>query len=165
MIRILREELAAAGQEAVLRPVSAEWTAVTPAMRRLELAAGPTVESQCQAMGELPVGSAIITGAGDLAARFMVHVVVRSVDEQVSAPGVQRGLQNGVRRLAEWGIRGVALPPLGTGAGNLDPDDAAAVMVPVLQRAVDEGALDAVDIHVESDYELDVFRRHAERSP
>lgn len=163
MIRILREELAAARQEAVLRPVSAEWTAVTPAMRRMELAAGPTVEAQCQAMGELPVGSAIITGAGDLPARFMVHVVVRSMEERVSGHGVERGLRNGVRRLAEWGIRGVALPPLGTGAGNLDPDDAAAVMLPVLHEAVDVGILDTVDIHVESEYELDVFQRHAGR--
>jgi O-acetyl-ADP-ribose deacetylase (regulator of RNase III) len=157
VIRVLREELAATGREAVLRPVAAEWTAVTPAMRRLEVAAGPTVEAQCQGMGELPVGSAIITPAGELAARFMVHVVVRSVDEQVSAPGVKRGLQNGVRRLAEWGITRVAMPPLGTGAGNLDPEDAAAIMIPVLQEAMREGALEEIDIHVDSDYEKDVF--------
>jgi O-acetyl-ADP-ribose deacetylase (regulator of RNase III) len=157
VIRVLREELAATGREAVLRPVSAEWTAVTSAMRRLELAAGPAVDEQCRVLGELPVGSAIITGAGALGARFMVHVIVRSMDEPVSGPGVRRGLQNGIRRLAEWGISRVAMPPLGTGAGNLDPDESAAIMIPLLAQALHAGALDEVDIHVDSDYERTVF--------
>lgn len=157
MIRIIRGELAATRREAVLRPVSAEWTAVTPAMRRLELAAGADLEQHCHAAGELPIGSAIITPAGALDARFMVHVVVRSVDEQVTEHGVRRALQNGVRRLAEWGIVAVALPPLGTGAGNLDPEDAAAIMLPVLYDALAAGPLSEADIHVDSDYELDVF--------
>jgi O-acetyl-ADP-ribose deacetylase len=165
VIRIIHGELAATPREAVLRPVAAEWTAVTPAMRRLELAAGPTVESQCQALGELPVGSAIITGAGALAAQFMVHVVVRSLDEQVSDAGVRRGLQNGLRRLAEWGITHVAMAPLGTGAGNLDAEDSAAIMIPVIRQAMRGGGPPAeVDIHVDSDYERDVFERHVKAS-
>ena len=39
MILIRQGELAAATAAAVLRPVAAEWDAVTPAMRRLEAAA------------------------------------------------------------------------------------------------------------------------------
>lgn len=161
MIRVVQGELAAADVEAVLRPVTAEWNAVTPAMRRLELAAGPAVEAQCRAMGELPVGSAIITAAGELPARFMVHVIVRSVDQPVSEAGVYRGLQNGLRRIAEWGIRRVAMPPLGTGAGNLDADDSAALMAPLIHEHMQAGGLPAeVEIHVDSDYERDVFERH-----
>jgi O-acetyl-ADP-ribose deacetylase len=161
VIRILRGELGETTRDAILRPVSAEWAAVTPATRRLELAAGPEVEKQCQALGELPVGSAIITGAGSLQARFMVHVVVRSMDEQVSVPGVTRGLQNGIRRLAEWGIRCVALPPLGTGAANLDADQAAGIMIPLLREALRDNVLDEIDIHVDSRYEQDVFEAYA----
>ena len=59
MIHIIRGELAATNAEAVLRPVSAEWTAVTPATRRLEIAAGPEVERQCRTLGELPVPKAV----------------------------------------------------------------------------------------------------------
>jgi O-acetyl-ADP-ribose deacetylase len=164
VIRIVSGELAETSRDAILRPVSAEWAAVTPAMRRLELAAGPDVARQCDALGELPVGSAIITSAGTLAARFMVHVVVRSMDEQVSEHGVSRGLQNGIRRLAEWGITQVALPALGTGAGNLDAEDAAGIMMPLLSEAVRDGVLEAVDIHVDSRYEQDVFEAYAGNS-
>jgi O-acetyl-ADP-ribose deacetylase (regulator of RNase III) len=164
VIRVVTGELADSGAEAVLRPVSAEWTAVTPAMRRLELVAGPTVEAQCRTLGELPVSSAIITPAGDLAAHFMIHVIVRSRHEQVSEAGVRRALQNGLRRVAEWGIHHVAMPPLGTGAGNLDADDSAAIMIPVLlEQMLVTGAPAQVEVCVETEYERDAFERRLER--
>jgi O-acetyl-ADP-ribose deacetylase (regulator of RNase III) len=161
VIQVVRGELATTTAEAVLRPVSAEWTAVTPAMRRLELAAGLELERQCRTLGELPVGSAVITSAGELAAQFMIHVIVRSMEEPVTSGGVRRGLDNGLRRIDEWGIQRLAMAPLGTGAGNLDVDDAAAIIVPALIERIRRGHPPRdVEIYVDSDYEKDVFERH-----
>ena len=160
MIRIVHGDLAGAAIDAVLRPVTAEWTAVTHAMRRLEIAAGEGPAEQCRRLGELPVGSAVITPAGDLPAQFLIHAVVRSVDEPVTGSGVRRALQNGLRRLAEWGIERVAMAPLGTGAGNLDADEAASIMIPVLLEQMQAGgAPSEVEIYVDSEYEKDVFER------
>jgi O-acetyl-ADP-ribose deacetylase len=160
VIRIVHGELAAATIEAVLRPVTAEWTATTHAMRRLEVAAGEVPAEQCLRLGELPVGSAVITSAGDLPAQFLIHAVVRSIEEPVTGSGVRRALLNGLRRLAEWGIARVAMAPLGTGAGNLDADEAAAVMIPVLLEHMQTGGPPTeVEIYVDSDYEKDVFER------
>lgn len=160
MIEVRIGELAAAGEPALLRPVDATWAAVTPATRRLELAAGPALAEQCRRLGELPVGSAAITGAGDVGAEFMVHVVVRSPDEPVSPAGVRRALVNGLRRLSEWGIESVAMPPLGTGAGNLDAEESARLMVPtILEHRRSATRPSRVVILVDSEYELEAFRR------
>src|SRR5688500_10844558 len=128
-------------------------------MRRLEIVTGDAPTKQCEALGELPVGSAVITPAGDLNAQFMIHVVVRSYGEQVSEAGILRGLQNGLRRAEEWGIRRIGMPPLGTGAGNLDPDDSAAIMIPVLLEHIrsERSSVREIEIYVDSDYERDVF--------
>jgi O-acetyl-ADP-ribose deacetylase len=159
LIAVRQGEIAEARTTAILRPVTAEWSAVNPAMRRLELAAGPTLEAQCSRLGELPVGSAVITPAGGaLHVQLMVHVIVRSAVEPVSEAGIVRALQNGLRRLAEWGVESVALPPLGTGAGNLDAEDSARLMLPLLLEATArEGGLARVEIVVDSAYELEVF--------
>jgi O-acetyl-ADP-ribose deacetylase (regulator of RNase III) len=160
VIRIVHGELADAAIDAVLRPVTAEWTAVTHAMRRLELAAGDVPAEQCRRLGELPVGSAVITPAGDLPAQFLIHAIVRAVDEPVTGSGVRRALQNGLRRLAEWGIQRVAMAPLGTGAGNLDADEAASIMIPVLIEQLRAGGPPSeIEIYVDSEYEKDVFER------
>lgn len=159
MIRVLRAELAELDADAVLRPVSAEWEAVTPAMRRLEQAAGPQLAAWCERLGEPPVGSALITPAGALRVRYVVHVVVRSRTEPVSEPVVRRALRNGLRRLQEWGIERVAMPPIGTGAGNLDADDVARIMLDeYYDHATTADYPTAVTIAVSSDYELETFR-------
>jgi O-acetyl-ADP-ribose deacetylase (regulator of RNase III) len=163
LITVRRGELAVAAADAVLRPVSAEWDAPTPAARRLEQAAGPDVEAQCRRLGELPVGSAAITGAGDLDAQFLVHAVVRSATEPSSAPVVRQALRNGLRRAVEWGIDSIAMPPLGTGAGNLDAEDAARVMVAVMTEHMREQPYPSrVEIVVETEYELTVFEREVQ---
>lgn len=128
MIELTDVPLAEAQAEAILRPVGADWSATTPAVRQLELAAGSEWIESCRAVGELPVGSAVITRAGALRAAWVIHVAVRSVEEPVGARAVERALRNGLRRAGEWGIREVALPLLGTGPGNLDPEAACAAM-------------------------------------
>ncbi len=165
MIAVVRGALAEADVDAVLRPVSAEWTAVNPAMRRLELEAGPDIERQCRSLGELPVGSAVVTGSGNLPAEFMVHVIVRSVDTPVTPGGVRRALQAGLRRLEEWGIARVALPPLGTGAGNLDAEESADLMIPLLlaHMETDRNPREIL-IVTDSEYEQDAFERRLRRA-
>lgn len=165
MIRVEQGELAAAPAAAVLRPVSSEWDAVTPATRRLELALGADLAAQCRAQGELPVGTALVTPAGELLFDLVVHVAVRSATEAVSAAAVVRGLRAGLGRLREWGVRSVALPPLGTGAGNLDVEESADLSIPVLLDHMDGNEYpEDVVIVVDSDYERDVFERRLEQA-
>jgi len=164
VIEIRRGELADVDAAAVVRPISADGMAATAAVRRLELAAGPGLDEDCRRLGELPPGAAAITPAGALAADFVIHVVVRSREEPASAALVRRALQNALRRVAEWGIASVALPPLGVGAGNLDAEESAGIMIPLLleHAATSPGPFRAV-IVVDGEYELDVFGRELAR--
>jgi O-acetyl-ADP-ribose deacetylase (regulator of RNase III) len=164
MIEVVQGDIANLRASAIVRPVSAEWDPVSAAARRLEIAAGPQLLEQCEKLGDLPIGSAVLTVAGGLDADYVVHVIVRSVSEQVSETSVYRGLQNALRRCVEWGLETLALPPLGTGAGNLDAEDAASIMVPILLEHMKDAEFPArVSIIVESEYEEDVFKREIAR--
>lgn len=158
MIDVVLGDIATVQATGIMHPVSAEWDPVTAAMRRLEIAAGPDVADQCAKVGELPVGSAVITGAGAASADFLVHVIVRSALEPVTESAVQRGLQNGLRRCAEWGIDTLAMPPIGTGAGNLDAEEVAQLMVPILFDHMAEAQFPSrVILVAENEYERDAF--------
>lgn len=158
MIDVRVGELAEVPAGAVVRPVDTDFSPVTAAMRRFDDAAGPAVAEQCSRLGELPLASAVITAAGDLPADFIVHVAVRSRTENPTASVVRRGLTNALHRLVDWGIREVALAPLGTGAGNLDAEESAAVMLPVLvEHMQDNGVPSAVTIMVEDEYQRAAF--------
>ena len=165
MIHVLLTELIDIQAEGILRSISSDLDSDTPQSRDLAGRAGVEVIQRLQAMGDLPVGAAVITPGGDLGAAFLIHVVLQSSEEPVTREGVRAGLRNGLRRAAEWGLESLALPPLGTGAGNLDAQESAALMVPVLaEHLLGSENPREVTVAVGTDYEKDVFDRAVEWS-
>lgn len=162
MIEIGLSELADCEVEAILRPIAADGSAATAAARRVELAAGPDPVEQLGRLGDIPVGSAVMTPGGALRAQYLIHLVVRSYDQPVTEEVVRRALANGIRRLDEWGIESVALPILGTGAGNLDPEVCVSVLVPVLLESARQRPRRIV-VMVENEYEREVLERELRR--
>ncbi|HKH93990.1 MAG TPA: macro domain-containing protein, partial [Gemmatimonadaceae bacterium] len=102
--------------------------------RRLELAAGTALLAQLARAEPLAVGSAVVTGAGELPVDLLVHAVVSSATERVSGEGVRRALRSALERVLAWQISDVAIPPFGLGAGNLDIDESAQLMADELAR-------------------------------
>ena len=163
MIRVVRAEIQAVTAEGILRSVFADLTADTPGSRDLELRAGSEVTDRLQAMGGLPVGAAIITPGGEVDAAFMIHVVLQSPDEAVHIEGLRSALVNGLRRAQEWSLETLAMPPLGVGAGNLEMEQSASVMVSVIMEHFQRYTYpQEVIITVASEYEEDVFHHAVE---
>jgi len=160
MIRVLPSDAIPLEADAILRSVSSEMEALTGFGRELERRAGAGPSERLRAMGELPVGAAVITPGGDLAVPFIIHVVLQSADEPVTPGSVRAGLKNGLRRAEEWSLETLAMPALGSGAGNLDAEEAAALMVPLLWNHLRESESPReVLILVGTGYEADVFSR------
>lgn len=163
MIRIVRGVLTESASEALLRETRPDGAVVSPAGKALLGRLGEA--AHLLQLDDAPLGSAWISPAGPLAASFLIHLVVQGVDEPVSEDSVRLALTNGLRRAAAFGIESVALPPLGVGAGNLDHERAARVVMDTIGRHLEQGRPPWVfEIVVASDYEEDVFRRAAARS-
>ena len=149
-----------ADTQGLLRPVRSDCSGITGASRRVEAGAGDKVRARLEAMGELPVGGAVVTPGGELRATFIIHAVLDSPEESVSSMAVQRALLNGLRRAAEWGMTSLSLPPLGLGVGTLEPEDSALMLVEVLLDHQRQGEPPKeVVIVVESPFEEELFRR------
>lgn len=138
MIRIVRASDpvsagAEVGAEALLLSVGTDLEALTSAERSLARQAGADTLGRLHSLGDLPMGGAVVTPGGELPFPFLIHVVIRSPEEAVSEAGIRRAFLNGLRQASEWGVETLAVPPLGIGAGNLDAEDAARVMVEALQ--------------------------------
>jgi O-acetyl-ADP-ribose deacetylase len=128
MIEVRVEDLAFFEGNAIIRPSTATLDATTPLLRKLELAGGASLLKQLRVAEPLPVGAAVVTGAGDLPVELLVHAVVSSPTERVSRDGVRRAFRSALQRAREWQLAHVAVPPLGLGAGNLALDDSASLM-------------------------------------
>ena len=140
MIEVRVEDLAFFAGDAIVRPATATLGATTPLLRRLEQAAGTKLRDQLTLSEPLAVGSAVVTGAGDLPVDLLVHAIVSSDTERVSREGVRRALRSALQRVLAWQIAEVAIPPFGLGAGNLDIDESAQLMADELARHLGTGA-------------------------
>lgn len=161
MIHVCRGDLVTADVECLLRSVSATLDPLTAVGREIGEAAGEPLLERLHQMGDLPVGGAAITPAGDLSASFIVHVSLQSYDEPVSAGSVRKALLNGLRHACRLGVETLALPPLGTGAGNFDAEWAASLMFEVLRGHMEhEEYPREVTVMVTTEYDLQAFAAH-----
>lgn len=165
MIRVAVDDLAFVAADAVVRPATTSLEPTTPALRRLEQVGGPGLLAQLRLTQELAVGAAVVTGAGDLTAEFVIHAIIRSPREPVTASGVRRALRSVLQRAEDWQLNRLALPPLGTGAGNLTLEDAADAMLAILAEARATACPEDILIVVETDEEKQVFDARLRRLP
>lgn len=158
MISIQIGDLEVVSTQAVFRAVRWDLQPLTPGGRRVGLGAGEAVIERLEQMGDFPIGGAVVTPGGDLDADFIIHLVIESVEEPVTETGVRKALTNGLRQVCAWGMESVALPALGTGAGCLDAETSARVILSVLEAFVDSGeSLREATVVVANEYEKAAF--------
>lgn len=94
----------------------------------IAMAGGPTIQEECYAIGHCPVGQAVITGGGDLPARFVIH----AVGPQMGEGDEHRKLASAIRSTLEMAednqIDSVALPAISTGVFGFPMIDCARIM-------------------------------------
>lgn len=134
MIRAVVDDLAFIEADAVLRPADASLDPVTAAAVRLDRQAGPSFAAQRRVGSPLEAGAAVITGAGDLAATYVLHVIIQDPAVLTTRDTVRRALISAWQRAAEWGLGSLAASPLGAGAGLLDLEDAVELMAETFPR-------------------------------
>jgi O-acetyl-ADP-ribose deacetylase (regulator of RNase III) len=154
VIQAVVDDLAFVEADAVLRPANDRLEPVTPAAVRLDRQAGPAFAAECRSAVELDAGSAIITRGGDLAAGFVLHVILQDQDSAASPEIVRRALSAAWRRASEWGLAALASAPIGAGPGLLDMDDAVALMAETLLAAPEPRPAVTIVLEREADREL-----------
>jgi O-acetyl-ADP-ribose deacetylase (regulator of RNase III) len=99
-------------------------------------AGGPAIMAECRRIGGCPTGSAVITGAGNLPARFVIHAVAPFYNNgKHGEPEKLRGAYRASLALADaHNLRSIAFPSLGTGAYRYPVREAAAIALDTVVR-------------------------------
>jgi O-acetyl-ADP-ribose deacetylase len=90
---------------------------------------GQVIEGEAIRQGPIAVGEAVVTGAGLLKARYVIHAAAMGQDLVTNAGLICQATLNSVRRATDLGLASIALPALGTGVGGFPADEAARVMI------------------------------------
>ena len=95
----------------------------------IKRAGGDAIEFAAVRQAPVPLGEAIVTPAGKLAAKVVIHAVSLDRDRRTSAEIIDRAVRSAMARARELRFTSVAFPAMGTGVGGFPLDEAARVTV------------------------------------
>ena len=128
MILVVVDDLAFVTADAVVRAADEALNPVSPETGRLDRQAGERFASLRRVSTPLDAGAAVVTGGGELAAPFVLHVVIRDRTLDTNRDVVRRALVSAWQRAGDWGLRRIAAPLVGAGAGQLSVEEAAELL-------------------------------------
>jgi O-acetyl-ADP-ribose deacetylase (regulator of RNase III) len=113
VIRVVQGDLAELAVDAVMRAAD-EWLGPVGANSiRLDRRAGERFAELCQVQAPLGVGAAVVTGAGNLSAEFVLHIVVQGADRAATADTFRRALSSAWHRAEGWQLGRIGFGPPG----------------------------------------------------
>ena len=131
LIELVRGDITALDVEAIVNAANEHLqlgSGVAGAIRRR---GGDSIQRECHRIGHCPVGGAVVTGGGDLPARWVIHAVGpiwrggQEGEEDLLASAVRSSLA----RAEEIGAKSVALPAISTGVYGFPLDRAAEISI------------------------------------
>jgi O-acetyl-ADP-ribose deacetylase (regulator of RNase III) len=121
--------------DAICNPASSMMWMGGGAAGALKRAAGEEIEKEALKHAPVPVGKAILTTAGRLKAKWVVHAPTMERPAMVTTSDkVYLATRAALECAESAGVRSIVIPGMGTGVGGVSVEDAAGAMT----RAINE---------------------------
>src|SRR5688572_7896441 len=115
--------------DAIVNPANLSLWMATGVGGAIKRAGGDAIEFAAVRQAPVPLGESIVTTAGSLAARAVIHAVSLDRDRRTSGPIIEAAVRSAMARAREINATSVAFPALGTGVGGFPLEDAARITV------------------------------------
>lgn len=125
---------------------------------------GPSIQEECDRIGSTPVGTAVMTGAGELKAKQVIHAVGPRYGEGDEDRKLAAAVRASLALADRNGLRSIALPAISTGNFGFPLDRAARIMLTEVHRYLQGGTkLNRVVIVLYDDATYQTFKRELRR--
>ena len=95
----------------------------------LKRAGGDSIEFAAVRQAPAPLGGAVSTPAGTLAARIVIHAVSLDRERRTNGTTIEAAVRSAMARAREAGVTSIAFPALGSGVGGFPLAEGARITV------------------------------------
>jgi len=125
---------------------------------------GPSIQEECNRIGGTAVGTAVMTGAGHLKARRVIHAVGPSMGEGDEDKKLASAVRAALALADRRGLKSIALPAISTGIFGFPIERAARITLTEVQRFLQGGTkLDRVVLCLYDEAAFAVFKKELRR--
>jgi O-acetyl-ADP-ribose deacetylase len=125
---------------------------------------GPSIQEECNRIGGTPVGTAVMTGAGNLKAKQVIHAVGPRMGQGDEDKRLAAAVRSALALADRHSMKSIALPAISTGVFGFPIERAARIMLTEIQRFLQGGTkLDRVVLCLYGEEAFGVFKRELRR--
>ena len=162
--QILEGDITELDVEAVVNPANEDLQLGSGVSGTIREKGGPAIQEECDRIGHTPVGTSVMTGAGELRAKQVIH----SVGPRMGEGDEDRKLSSAVRSalaLADRnGLRSIAVPAISTGVFGFPMDRCARILLQEVHRYLQGGTkLEKVVVCLWGEEAFNTFRTELRR--
>lgn len=125
--------------EAIVNPANEELQLGAGVAGAIRKKGGPSIQEECDRIGHTPVGTAVMTGAGELKAKQVIHAVGPKHGEGEEDRKLASAVRASLALADRNGLRSIALPAISTGNFGFPVDRAARIMLTEIHRYLQGG--------------------------
>jgi O-acetyl-ADP-ribose deacetylase (regulator of RNase III) len=150
--------------DAIVNPANAKLQLGTGVAGAIRQKGGASIQEECNRIGGTPVGTAVMTGAGHLKARWVIHAVGPRMGEGDEDKKLASAVRAALALADRRGVKSIALPAISTGNFGFPLDRAARIMLTEIHRFLQGGTkLERVVVCLLGDEAFSVFKRELRR--
>jgi O-acetyl-ADP-ribose deacetylase (regulator of RNase III) len=128
-IEITRGDITEAPTEAIVNAANNHLWMGAGVAGAIKRKGGTEIEREAVAKGPVKIGEAVITGAGRLKAKYVIHAAGMGQDLQTDAQKVKDATRSSLELAESHKISSIAFPAIGTGVGGFSVSECARIMV------------------------------------
>ena len=163
-LRIIEGDISVLEVDAVVNPANSELQLGGGVAGVIAKKGGPTIQEECDRIGGTGVGTAVITGAGDLPATHVIHAVGPKMGEGDEDKKLSAAVRSALALADRHGLKTVALPAISTGTFGFPMDRCARILLTEVHRYLQGGTkLEEVVVCLYGDEAFDTFKRELRR--
>ena len=132
-VEIVDDDIAGQTTDAIVNAANNAFWMGSGVAGAIKSRGGPIIEDEAVAQGPVEPGECVITSAGRLAARHVIHAAVMGQDLKTSAWLIETATRNALRLAESNALVSIALPAFGTGVGGFPIAQCAHIMMKTVQ--------------------------------
>ena len=137
-IKIIKGDITELDVEAIVNPANSFMSMGGGLALIIKRKGGDEIEREAKRFAPVPVGKAIITKAGKLKAKYVIHAPTMHRPMRIPPENVYQATKAAMKCAIDHGIESLAIPALGTGVGAVTKEEAAKQIIQALKEIAEK---------------------------
>ncbi|ADI31516.1 Appr-1-p processing domain protein [Staphylothermus hellenicus DSM 12710] len=138
VVRGVRGDITELDVEAIVNPANSSMLMGGGLAGVLKRKGGEIIENEAKKFAPVPVGKAVVTIAGALRAKYIIHApTMEKPAMRIKPENAYKATFAALTKAFDLSLNKIAIPGMGTGVGGLSPSDAGKAMAKAIKEFLD----------------------------